>query len=215
MAEYKPSDFFIGIIDFFAVLLPGAIFCFIFRDFAQNRIFGPVLPHLNGDPQNWIAFVLSAYLFGHFLLSFGARLDPLYDKIFLPYMRRKGDELKLRAYTLVKRHPEAKYDLLKWATAFVRIHSATAAADIDRLDAESKFFRSMVIVLIVLMTSLHADWRLWVGWSGILLLTLWRYANQRWKRTELTYRYFIILSGLHGSQAGKAEKSEAASAVAE
>jgi hypothetical protein len=61
---YKPEDFFVGVIDFFAVLLPGALMSFVIADFARHHLFGKALPAIQGEAQGWVVFAFSSYLLG-------------------------------------------------------------------------------------------------------------------------------------------------------
>jgi hypothetical protein len=88
---------------------------------------------------------------------------------------------------------------LKWAKAYIQIQSPDSRAEIDRLEADSKFFRSLVIVMVVFtvhfMVREHAP-----GAGGIALLmaglSFVRYCEQRWKMTELSYGTAVILNAV-------------------
>ena len=62
---FKPEDFFVGVIDFFAILLPGAVLSFVMIDFAHGHVFGNVLPSIRTEGQGWVLFAFSSYLLGH------------------------------------------------------------------------------------------------------------------------------------------------------
>jgi len=60
---FKPSDLFVGIVDFFSVLLPGAVLAFALQlakvGFIESQL-------VNRSQQTkWIVFVLASYLLGH------------------------------------------------------------------------------------------------------------------------------------------------------
>jgi hypothetical protein len=124
--------------------------------------------------------------------------------------RPPKDPLKDRAQALVDAHlgasrtPLTRERLgaigsvggtLRWAEAIVKEQSAVAAQEIDRLEADSKFFRGLTTVLLIYFLSLV------VRSPGIALICLffmgisfWRFCKQRWKRTQFTYIHFIALS---------------------
>ncbi len=58
----KPSDFFVGIIDLFAVFLPGGVLTFIL--FQSYSSFIDSTLHISGN-QSWVAFFFFSYLLGH------------------------------------------------------------------------------------------------------------------------------------------------------
>src|SRR5260370_40590730 len=61
--DYKPGDFFIGVIDFFGILLPGAVLLFL-RGQWLSQILG-----LN--QTMWVVFFFASYVLGHFLVGAG------------------------------------------------------------------------------------------------------------------------------------------------
>lgn len=89
--DYKPGDIFVGIIDFFAILLPGALLTFAYADFAKEHIFGVVLPPLATDNLAITAtvFLFASYVLGHFAFFLGASLDTsLYDSVHAKYYKK-------------------------------------------------------------------------------------------------------------------------------
>lgn len=102
----EPQKFYIGLIDFFSILLPGALLTYILKDDAGPIFLGDYYCELEGA-EGWIVFLFSAYLLGHFIFLIGARVldDP--DGLLEgagKYMRhvkirpgREPDEIKLAA----------------------------------------------------------------------------------------------------------------------
>jgi hypothetical protein len=67
----KPSDFFVGVMDFFAILLPGALVTALL-DVSENALdFAGDRP---GSTERWAAFLAAAYVLGHVLHAAGALL---------------------------------------------------------------------------------------------------------------------------------------------
>jgi len=193
---YKPNDFFVGLVDFFAIVLPGALLAFLFKDVAEKQIFCGVLPHIDTQAEGWVAFILAAYLFGQFVSLIGAGfMDWLYDHTYLRYKRRTGDLRYDKAKELAGAYGGLT-GVLKWAGAYVRTHNADATLEIDRFQATSKFFRSLFVVLLVYAVEFARAPRWYAFDASVVLLALsfWRFANQRWKFTEFTYIFFIELS---------------------
>jgi hypothetical protein len=194
--SYNPADFIVGIMDFFSVLLPGALLTFLARDYALANVFGRMIPALHSPVESWAAFALSSYLLGQFVFLVSATfMDHLYDKTYLRYKRRKGDKLFAKARGIQGDAKELA-GTLKWANSFVRLRSAEAGRELDRLEATSKFFRSVALVIGLFIVALAAK-----GESvpalvcvALALLSFWRFSDQRWKFCELTYLYFVQMN---------------------
>jgi len=250
MEDEKPSaklgDFYIGVLDFFAVLLPGVIAAFLL---AKALDLFPEKP----EAFHWAAVFVSGYILGHLLYAIGGLLlDPLlYDPLFKPqddlakcpaalesephfvtaylhqnchifiYAKRliqqspayiNGTAQKLLKsgatsppYKLTK-GPEGIY---KWARAWLSLHSAASAAELERLEADSKLFRSLGIMVPLILIG---------GWKciihqyqhpiivaavgvGSFLLVVWRYCDLRQKSTRTCYLHFVQLySAMPGMQ---------------
>src|SRR6266568_1332522 len=79
---FEPQKFFIGLMGFFSILLPGALLTYLLKDEAGPRVLGNTYYRLAG-PEGWIVFLFSAHLLGHFIFLLGAALldDYAYDPI--------------------------------------------------------------------------------------------------------------------------------------
>jgi len=171
--NFKPGDFFLGIVDFLGVLVPGAALVFLEAEWIR-RIFGisPLQPP-------WLVFAAAAYFLGHLLLALTELLN------------RPAQRLAPRIWSLQQAHDDAgsfetvcKSVLGKATTgdtgtnfhaalSFLRLKHADAAAEIDRHMAGYKLLRNLVAVFLFdLLLSLPA-WRqspLRLGADLILML---------------------------------------------
>jgi hypothetical protein len=90
----KPGDFFVGIVDFFAVLLPGAFLAITVRVFAHDRWLCKLVDVLNGlihdERERWVAFLLASYVLGHLVFHGSARLDSTYNALYLKIKQGKN-----------------------------------------------------------------------------------------------------------------------------
>ena len=101
---YKPSDVYVGIIDLFSIILPGALLSYLAVHFARTEVVGIILPEIKGEIQGWIAFFFASYLFGHFVFLMGIGLDIIYQKTYLEWKKKSGgDELFLHATEIQKK----------------------------------------------------------------------------------------------------------------
>ena len=153
----KPSDFFVGVIDFFAVILPGAIIVAIGYPHIPTFLLGEhgIVRPIEGDAVQWIVFAVSAYLAGHFLFLIGSVLDStLYDPMRLVSVPLDGDKA-FRAAEAVRDEMldgvDAGVNPFQWARAVLRLHAPAALVEIERFEADSKFFRSLCVALFALL----------------------------------------------------------------
>ncbi|HEX6307291.1 MAG TPA: hypothetical protein VFZ69_03825 [Longimicrobiales bacterium] len=264
--SYKPDDFFVGVVDFFAVLLPGAVVVAVGRPFLPETLYGAdgVLQPVTGAAASWMMFLLGSYLAGHLLFLLGAFLDStLYDPLRSVTVPPKKDEAYRAARAARDGSLGGSAEVMnpfQWARASLRLQAPAAVAEIERYEADSKFFRSLTVALYallflfldresrviaaalpaglaaahgirLLLRRLHGEsgavtetWtpRLmriavafaaatWIVlltravWSAntsavplliLLALSIWRYAERRWKSTRAAYYYIVVSRSL-------------------
>ena len=154
--SYKPADLFVGVIDFFAVLLPGALVVAVALPVLPDAFYGDqgIVRPVQGAAA-WIAFLFAAYLAGHLLFLVGALLDSsLYDPLRRTTVRASADKAfdvakKLRNEALGS-DAEA-INTFQWARASLRLRMPAAIAEVERYEADSKFFRGLAVALYVLL----------------------------------------------------------------
>jgi len=197
---YKPEDFFVGVIDFFAVLLPGALFSFVIADFARHYLFGGALPDFHGEVQGWVVFAFSSYLLGHFIFLAGSYIDPLYNWFRERFVPKEKDLTYLRAKAIKEKcladNPhEMVMNTFQWAKSVIQLRSPGALVEVRRHEADSKFFRSLIVVLLLTLIILSAKGA-WLGSIICLILvgaSFGRYAEQRWKAAQRAYEYVLAI----------------------
>ncbi len=194
-----PSEYYVGIVDFFAILLPGAI---------AVAIIGPRVMGLSTDiplwlPQDksadWAAFLVASYFAGHLIFLLGSYLDGPYDAL-RKARRAKGNEAAYgHASALRKRYLGAVEDqavnTFQWSRSLLIAHCPDAAADVHRLEADSKFFRSLLVVSLltaVTLASLH-NVSAAVGACIVAVPCFIRYYERRLKSTTQAYIHIITL----------------------
>jgi hypothetical protein len=206
----KPADFFIGVLDFFSILLPGAMTTWLVtRYLTADDLRGSLAIREGGVEPGatvlWIAFLVASYTLGHFVFMIGAQLDPLYDR----WRERTKPTSRDKAFQAAKRLRDAvtpgladgEFSVLKWAKVYVLLGGTGARAEIDRLEADSKFFRSLIVVLALLAAHLLLHERapgLGLGALGLAALSYHRFRDQRWKLTELSYATAVLVGAMTG-----------------
>lgn len=203
--KFDPGSFYLGVIDFFSIMLPGGVLAFFVAGPVQEHVFGPLFPAIPAGGAGWVIFLFAAYLLGHIVFLIGSYLDLIYDpvrKIVWPketdHAYREADRLKRE---ILGADAARAINTFQWARAVLTLNHPTGIADIARLEADSKFFRSLVVVLaILLVATLSNDGHKTGIVFPVLLvvctgLAYWRYTERRYKSTEQAYRFMIVLAG--------------------
>lgn len=233
--NFEPQKFFIGLVDFFSILMPGALLTYLGKDWAAGE-----LGLKNGYPlqgaEAGTVFLFASYLLGHFAFLLSSALDDLvYDRIrgwtdwgqickrlannkslSVSWKRslatsswlfdKNADNAVIQAQRIKARalHGLAAGDAInafQWCKARLTKDLPEGVLAVQRYEADSKFFRSFVVVLGVLAIFylLRCEW----PQAGICILgiapALWRYIDQRFKATQQAYWFVITLD------AGKTE----------
>ena len=241
----KPADFYVGVLDFFSILLPGAVVSWTaWVWLGDEAALGSLLP--SGDAGRWVAFVLAAFAAGHIVFMLASLVDLTFDcfrknilrRTLSRYRRTVEDSVlqaasalrmvSLDAEPLPNQRPSAaraeiwarevlrKRDVVastileptntyQWARAVLRLRAPAALAEVLRLEADSKFFRSLFVVFVFLaicsLVHLPGSDKLPLS-AGVLLplaiLSYWRYAEQRQKGTIEAYRSVVVLFSIKG-----------------
>lgn len=236
----KPGDFYVGVVDFFAILLPGAAVLYVLLPLLSPAIPPPWLP--TSPAEEWGLFLGGAYVTGHFLHAFsGATLDPLYDHIYLPLFHpshvaasqgttrsnreelqaegdlQEGDLLEgkrhressaptLRGRVLLRAEADASgTSLYDWCLSAIRIRHPSGSSEIDRIQADSKFFRSMTLVFLTAVVVGTSQMNAGVAGSAGMLAAFsgWRFCRLRWAATKRVYAYYLLLDEAGGLSRGE------------
>ncbi len=225
--NFEPQKFFIGLIDFFSIILPGAILTYLIKGSVGPSILGTEYQKLSGA-EAAIVFLVSSYLVGHFVFLLGAWLDEGYDVFRKTTIKPRIRELAWRGtlprgwrraltWLVFKRERDlavssasrikhaylaplqahSGVNTFQWAKVHLSAEHPDALATVQRFEADSKFFRSLVVVLLLLpFAGGRTRWEDLALVSLILLpLALWRYMEQRHKATNQAYWSVIELEG--------------------
>jgi len=77
--NFEPQKFFIGLTDFFSVLLPGALLTYATAGVLDTKVISSL--KATGEAHAWIIFFISSYLLRHFIFLAGSWLDAPYDRL--------------------------------------------------------------------------------------------------------------------------------------
>ena len=122
---------------------------------------------------------------GQALYAFGSWwLDPLYKAWYVPYKTQKKaaehERLKNRLELLMDQD-KGMITPYPWARAYVTVRDGVAAASIERLDADSKFFRALTFVMLVAAVRFvaHGKWLLVFAVLAGTVGSFLRFCHQR------------------------------------
>jgi ADP-ribose pyrophosphatase YjhB (NUDIX family) len=181
--NFDPQKFFIGLLDFFSILLPGALLTYLLMDELGPVVLGDRYSEL-AAPEAWAAFLFASYLLGHLVFLLGSWLDEFYDwarrytlNTQITLLARRGRPLRWPARALVwlvfKRERNLAVDratrikqqalgalqakdainTFQWCKALLSAESPESLAVVQRFEADSKFFRCFAVVLLVLLAA--------------------------------------------------------------
>jgi ADP-ribose pyrophosphatase YjhB (NUDIX family) len=227
----EPQKFFIGLLDFFSILLPGALLTYLLMDHVGPLLLGSRYGSMSGN-EGGAAFLVSSYLVGHLVFLIGAWwLDEFYDwarghtrNAVISRVAKRGQlapwvgraliwlVFKDESNAAVRLAAAIKHELLEplqgskaintfqWAKAWLTAESGESLSQIHRFEADSKFFRSLVVVLSILIVKWIVEGQTALASLGacLLPLALWRYMDQRLKSTNQAYWSVITLQGRAG-----------------
>lgn len=207
--DFKPSNLYISLVDLFAILLPGAITSLVVYHFQREYIDA----YLNVDPDNkafMSGFVLlfASYLFGHIISQVSAYMDewiydPLKDKV---YKDHKCVErvMEIRKKTYGNEMNPVYVNTYKWSIFKLQKEYPDAAAEVERYMADSKFFRGLFVVILVLGIVFLFQPNMGIKAPIVCFLSaafsMIRYFKKRRKSTETAYQYIIFNEELNSKK---------------
>src|SRR2546428_5981174 len=143
----KPGDFFLGVVNFLGVLVPGA---------ALLLLRGPSLQgwHLTAGPvPPWLIFSGAAYLAGQFLLAVTEALNSMAAGAAKQISRTLHNDIAAFRHEASERlelirigSPGSKFHT---ALSYLRTRNAAAAAELDHHMADYKLLRNLFAVLVI------------------------------------------------------------------
>ena len=232
--KFGPQDLFIGVIDFFSIILPGALLTFFLKGQFYSHLFGSGLlfPEPADATQGWIIFLIASYIVGNIIFLISSYCDKrLYDGWFRERYAIKNFDLAFYTATeirkrslntdkIIEQHIKnnifseqdlkevknkiklKKLDIIntyKWAKSFIAIKYPDLLTEINKVEADSKFFRSLFVAFMFMSVILLADgeYVLTLCFITLMLLSFIRYANLRYKSNDKAFEYIITIDHLN------------------
>lgn len=227
--SFDPDKFFVGLIDFFSILLPGALITWFTKDFLGAAVLADKGFAQLGSAQAWGVFLFASYLFGHLVFLLGSWLDELFDwarrhtlnkqisrlarrgqllpwpvraLIWLVFKRERDLAVerarKIKEAMLAPLNAQDAINTFQWGKALLTLESRESLAIVQRFEADSKFFRSLTVVLIFVLVAWpwQHKWPI-IGFPmalALFVISIWRYMEQRLKATNQVYWSVIALA---------------------
>jgi len=200
--EYKPNDVFLNVIDFFGILVPGAVLLFL----RGRDILGFLGVALPADKASyWVAFFVGSLLLGHFLTGVGLLLLNRTSRLSLCNVEQYYKEVQNQISAPASKH--MRDDAYYRAYAFIRLNSKDGIEEIDRQVSEYKLFRALTIVFVIdsafrlascdIRHALASLAIAFLAWTRFAFLVLW---TQR-----MAFEYYALLMAAkedHAPQTG-------------
>ncbi|MCW5969687.1 MAG: NUDIX domain-containing protein [Blastocatellales bacterium] len=179
--NFDPKKFFIGLMDFFSILLPGALLTYLLMGEVGPVVLGDRYANLAGA-EAWAAFLFASYLLGHLAFLLGSWLDGIYDWlrdrtlnrqishvatrgrvlswpvrvcVSLVFKRERNvavnRAVKIKEHALATLQAKDAINAFQWSKALLNVASPQSLAVVQRFEADSKFFRCFTVVLLLLL----------------------------------------------------------------
>ena len=117
---------------------------------------------------------------------------------------------RIKARALQKLSANDSINAFQWSKARLTKELPEGLLQVQRFEADSKFFRSFVVVLFVLSVfySSHRQYLAAVLCFFAILPALWRYIEQRFKATNQAYWYVIMLEARNNDPLASIPRSD-------
>jgi len=202
----KPGDFYVSIIDLFAIMLPGTIATALFLAAVDNNIPSNVISLPDSSAGRWLAFLVASYLIGQLIFLLGSFLDGRFESIRKWRLEQgaisaiDNDQLYFAVQILKNKTFEdeltpAPLNNFQWAKSVLVQEDPNAIAEVNRLEADSKFFRSLSVVsfLSIFLIGFNTNDMIGIGLMAVTLMCFLRYYERRLKSNTLAYLHLITL----------------------
>ncbi len=208
--NFKPSDFFIGLMEFFSIFLPGFIVVFLFRN--KLHVAFPMEGVSDKDVAPSIAYYfLASYIFGHFVNGIGGFLFELRHPIkhvffskHLPFKRFANFKAKVEAAKKIMKenlglksgdNADMRIHFQNWADIIIQIKKPELMTTVRQFEADAKFFRNFTIVSLLLLIPFFNDknFHIYYGWRIVTVL-ISILLHMHWKYEAIKEEINIILT---------------------
>jgi hypothetical protein len=191
----KPSDYFLGALEFFGVLGPGALFTYAALKLSPGTPLEQHVQLVGGGTEGWVVFFAVAFVIGWAIQPPSHVLNWLYDHTYREWKRMQPDDLLKFAEAEVRKsvpNMAKRVSVYRWAEVEVTYRDRNAAGDIALNQGVSKLFRGLTLFCLLACGLVFFRGELWLG-CGFLLgafICFLVFAGRRWHATCLVYQRF-------------------------
>jgi hypothetical protein len=215
----------LSLLELLSVLLPGAMGLAILNqiDYIKNAAEN-VMPS-SGDWKDNVGYIAAAYFVGYTIYVTSVSIDDLFDKLKNNAVKNKVEKGCTFSHEGVKwwakflfPHIDDTYTLLNKVLPIKKKHLQDCEpkpinafqycyrrlmmegqpimyAEVERYEATSKFFRSMIIIWILSIFTFWQTAFVWVA-AFLLLISLRVYLNRRQKALHVAFKNILVLEGV-------------------
>lgn len=180
----KASDIFIGLVDFFATLLPGMLLVASFRASTLITLWGGRDAASDWGMPKWVVLVVAGYAVGQLLHLLGAKLaNRVYPSLLGRFKPHNFDVICEKAIAkLAVAFPKTSgAEITRRSAAVVKHLSPDLGVELERLEAAAKFARGIAVVGIILAgrAAVVCEWPAMILWLLIALCAFIRFIDRR------------------------------------
>lgn len=172
----RPSDLFLNVIEFFGILVPGALLCFLHKDLLFEKT-GISIANLDST-ADWIETAIFSYIVGSVIFGISVPLNKLVK--LSEETKKYCDEASKYVNLPIEKKPAAVfYNVF----SYIRLNSPEATTELERQTAEYKLFRSLIVLFFFDFIITFAT----------LKITLWRFCLQAIMIGFAFYRFDFLV----------------------
>ncbi len=211
---FNPANFYLGVVELFAIILPGAMLTFLLGSAFPTMLSAAEQSSrhlLDNAAFRAIGFVVISYVIGHFLAALGYFvMDPIFDIYYLSDRAQRLRTLATRARATVNGIIElgdTRDEQIRWTLAYISLYSPQASTRLDSLEADCKFFRNLsaaTLLSFLLIDSLYYSrceagvtvdlgFRLFLIIAFLFLVMWHRWLSPATKRSPSPLRWALVL----------------------
>ena len=174
----KPGDFALGLRDFLAIIVPGALLLLLIPPSYTGGMLGHSLL-ANESITDTLLFLTASYAVGALIGAAAGFFDPIAERIYRPvgsiFTRGGRKEEQQQFANLRQTAKSLEQRILKRAgievaeTAlwndkafwrnYLRLSSRSAIEELDRVEGQQKLFRALALVFLIAAAFGATDWR--------------------------------------------------------
>lgn len=192
------DKFNLGLLDLLTIILPGGLLIGLAW---KSGLISDWQFFDNPNLPEWVfgaVFAAAAYVMGHFVYLISSYLDDLVfakiKEIWWPKNTLFTQANGIRTQK-IKEVSTKDFNNFKYALGYLLQHSGALYFVVERLMAESKFFRSFCVVLFLAAGSAFylGNWQEGIVELVFMGFSMVRYLSQRAKSIDVAYQYLILL----------------------